>query len=159
MSLVRISAETPVSLIGGFRDCPHSLQANTGMLPRLGHGPFVPNNFEFIVRQSSRHWTLYSADTESVAKQTTRACALRRIRVPVCETSSWNWQRCGYASEVYPVRVHAEAPATLITALLSVLIGVLQCVRTYGKVRRLLTAVPHQCWWSALGGGDWNGRA
>jgi hypothetical protein len=74
------------------------------------------------------HSTLYSVGTESVAKQTTHARALKRIRVHVCETSSLNRQRCGYASELYPVRIHTEAPAILFTGLVSILICALHWV-------------------------------
>jgi hypothetical protein len=49
---------------------PQSIQATTGMVPRLGHDRFLPNPFRIIIHQSSYHLTLYSLATNSVVKYT-----------------------------------------------------------------------------------------
>jgi hypothetical protein len=44
-SSVRIAAGTPAILTIGLRDFSQSLQANAGIITRLGHDRFIPNPF------------------------------------------------------------------------------------------------------------------
>jgi hypothetical protein len=46
-----------------------SLQANTGILPRLFHGRFLPNPFQFISNSTIQRYTLSA--TDSIVKQKT----------------------------------------------------------------------------------------
>jgi hypothetical protein len=39
---------------------PKPVQKNIGVVPLLGHDRFLPNNFEFVIRQSYYHSALYS---------------------------------------------------------------------------------------------------
>jgi hypothetical protein len=43
-----------------FRSFPQFLQANAGRVPKIGHGRFLPNPFEFIIHLSPYHSTLYN---------------------------------------------------------------------------------------------------
>jgi hypothetical protein len=83
---VHISAGTPVVLIDFFHSLLHSLQANAGTLPRLGHDRFLPDPFQLV-------WIIrrYIISVLRVIKQPTeencggvRTCA-RRLYVCVHE--------------------------------------------------------------------------
>jgi hypothetical protein len=47
---VRISSRSPAIPNESFRILPQSLQTNSGIVPRLGHDPFLPNPFQFKSR-------------------------------------------------------------------------------------------------------------
>jgi hypothetical protein len=42
-----------------FRGFPQSLQANAGVVPRLGYGRFLFSNIFIIYQPSPYYWTLY----------------------------------------------------------------------------------------------------
>jgi hypothetical protein len=60
MPYFRISARKPVILTEAFHGSPQPLQANTGIVPQLGHYRFLSNSIQIIVHQSPYHSTLYS---------------------------------------------------------------------------------------------------
>jgi hypothetical protein len=63
--LVRILAWTLAIMTVIFRGLPHSLRANSGRIPQLGHGHFPSNNFQSI-HKSSVYMTLCSPNTDCV---------------------------------------------------------------------------------------------
>jgi hypothetical protein len=63
-SSIRISAGTPSNLIAALRVFSQSLQEDAGIVPRLSHHRFLPDNFQFIRDDSSYHPRVYTLDTE-----------------------------------------------------------------------------------------------
>jgi hypothetical protein len=54
----------PTILTEVLRGFLRSFQANAGIVPRLRHNSFLPNSFQFIIRQSPYHSTSYSLDSD-----------------------------------------------------------------------------------------------
>jgi hypothetical protein len=51
-----------------FREFPESLQANTGVILRLGHNRILPNPFQFTIHLLSYHSEVCSLATDSLVK-------------------------------------------------------------------------------------------
>jgi hypothetical protein len=62
---VRISVGTPAIFTKDFHNAPWTLQANTAIVSRSGHDPFLLNSFKFIIHQSSYHPTLFNRNIDS----------------------------------------------------------------------------------------------
>jgi hypothetical protein len=80
----RISTGTSALLKDPLRGFSESFQANTEIIPQLGHYNFLPNNFKFISHPATRRF--YSFDADSVMKQPTN----KRGKYPNCRARSTN---------------------------------------------------------------------
>jgi hypothetical protein len=65
---VQISARTPTSQTDAIRGCPQSFPEISKVVSRINNKPFLPNQFQFIIKLLSYNSMPYSLYTGSVAK-------------------------------------------------------------------------------------------
>jgi hypothetical protein len=66
--LLRIPGGTPAILTEVFLYFPNPLYANSGMLLRRGHDPFLPDASQLNINQSRYHFTFHNYLTDSDGK-------------------------------------------------------------------------------------------